>query len=143
MVDASGLGFGSVLWGQGKLVYESGGFNPLYQGISSNFLDEDNLTTRIEESVASRELKGVELFVFTDNLVFESVFYKGTSERPFLFELVLRLHQMRGEIVLYVILIVGTRMIEIEIDGLFMRDNLGGMMRGTNPLSFSRYIKEP
>ena len=42
MGDASGLGFGSVLWGQGKLVSESGEFTPLYQGISSNFLKEDN-----------------------------------------------------------------------------------------------------
>ena len=30
MGDASGLGFGLVLWGQGKLVSESGEFNPLY-----------------------------------------------------------------------------------------------------------------
>ena len=34
---ASGLGFGSVLWVQGKLVSESGEFIPLYQGRSSNF----------------------------------------------------------------------------------------------------------
>ena len=33
----------------------------------------------------------MELFVFTDNLVFESVLYKETSKIPFLFELVLRL----------------------------------------------------
>ena len=63
--------------------------------------------------MASGELKGVELFVFTDNLVFESVLYKGKLKRSFLFELVLRLHQvqMRGELVLHVIHIAGTRMI--------------------------------
>ena len=37
MVYAIGLGFGSVLWGQGKLVSESGEFTPFYQGRSSNF----------------------------------------------------------------------------------------------------------
>ena len=35
MGEASGLGSGSVLLGQGKLVSESGEFTPLYQGISS------------------------------------------------------------------------------------------------------------
>ena len=44
--------------------------------------------------MASWELKGVELFVFTDNLLFESVFYELTSKIPLLFDLVLRLHQI-------------------------------------------------
>ena len=35
--DASVLGLWSVLWGQGKLVSESGEFTPLYQGRSSKF----------------------------------------------------------------------------------------------------------
>ena len=35
MVDASGLGFGLVIWGHGKMVSESGEFTPMYQGISS------------------------------------------------------------------------------------------------------------
>ena len=78
MGDASGLGFESVLWGQGKLVSESGEFTSLYQGISSNFREGDNLTTKIEEIMASEELKGVELFVFKDELVFEKLFYEGT-----------------------------------------------------------------
>ena len=32
--------------------------------------------------MSSEELQDVELFVFTDNLVSESVFYKGTSKIP-------------------------------------------------------------
>ena len=39
----SGLGFGLVLWGQGKMLSESGEFPPLYQGRSSNFQEGDNL----------------------------------------------------------------------------------------------------
>ena len=45
----------------------------------------DNLISRIEPIVDNVELQHVELFVFTDNLVFESVFYKGTSKTTFLF----------------------------------------------------------
>ena len=74
-----------MLWGQWKLISESGEFTSLYQGISSNFQEGDNLTIRIKESVESGELKGVELCALTDNLVFESVFYKGTSKPPLLF----------------------------------------------------------
>ena len=59
MGDKSGLEFGLVLWGQGRLVSESGEFTSLYQGRSSNFRKGDNLTTRMEESVASGELKDV------------------------------------------------------------------------------------
>ena len=75
--------------------------------------------------MASGELKGVELFVLTDNLVFESVLYKGTLKSPLLFELVLRLHQvqMRGELILHVIHIAGTHMIEAGIDCLSRGDN--------------------
>ena len=47
----------------------------------------------------------MELFVFTNNLVFESVVYMGKSKIPFLFELVIRLHQvqMRGDFILSVV----------------------------------------
>ena len=56
------------------------------------------------------ELKGVDFSVFMDNLVFESVFYKGTSKIHLLFELFLRLHQvhMMGEMIFHVIHITGT-----------------------------------
>ena len=59
MGDTSGVEFGLVLWGQGRLVSESGEFTSLYQGRFSNFQKGDNLTTRMEESVASGELKDV------------------------------------------------------------------------------------
>ena len=43
------------------------------------------LMERIERSVEQGEVKNVELFVFTDNLVFQSVFYKVTLKIPLLF----------------------------------------------------------
>ena len=43
----------------------------------------------------------MELFVFTNNLVLESVLYKGISTPPLMLEIVLRLHQaqMRGKLI--------------------------------------------
>ena len=43
---------------------------------------------------------------------------------------------MRGELILHIIQIAGTRMIEEGIDGLSRRNNLGMMIRGINPLQF-------
>ena len=77
--------------------------------------------------MVSEELKGAELFIFMDNLVFESIFYKGTSKILLLFEIVLRLHQLQmiGELVLHVIHIVVIRMIEAGIDGIYGGGELG------------------
>ena len=47
--------------------------------------------------MANGELQDVEIFVFTDNILFKSVFYKGKSKIPLRFELVLRLHQGTDE----------------------------------------------
>ena len=90
--EASGLGFSLVPWSQVKIVSEPEKFTPFYQGRSSKFPEGDNLTTKIDECVASGELKDVGLFVLMDNLILDSVFYKGISKIPLLFELVLRLH---------------------------------------------------
>ena len=72
------------------------------------------------------ELKGVEFFMFTDNLMFERVFYKGASKITLLFEIVLRLHQVQiiGELILHVIHIAGTQMIEARIDVISRGGNL-------------------
>ena len=88
--------------------------------------------------MVSEELKGAELFIFMDNLVFESIFYKGTSKILLLFEIVLRLHQLQmiGELVLHVIHIVVIRIIEAGIDSIYGGENLGGMIRGVNSLQF-------
>ena len=93
MGDASGFGFGSVMWGQGRISSESGDFYPLYQVRLSNFREGDNLTTGIKQSVASGELQDVELFIFKENMVFENMYYKETSKISLLFEIVLQLNQ--------------------------------------------------
>ena len=88
--------------------------------------------------MANRELKDVELFVFTYNLVFESVFYKGKSKRPLMFGIVLRLHQvqMRGYLILHVVNTIEIRMTEKLIYGIPRGNNMGVIMRGLNPPHF-------
>ena len=58
------------------------------------FWEGDNLNPQIEKSMEIGELQDMELFVFTNNMVFESVFYKGNSKILLLFEILLRLHQV-------------------------------------------------
>ena len=43
---------------------------------------------------------------------------------------------MRGYFILHAVHIVGTRMIESEIYGISRVNNMGGIMRGLNPLQF-------
>ena len=56
---------------------ESGYFSLIYQGRYNNFREANNLVDIIRNVVDKGRLCDMELFVFTDNWVFESVFYKG------------------------------------------------------------------
>ena len=73
-----------------------------------------------------------------DNLVFESVLYKGTSKPPLLFEIALHLNQVqtKGELVLHIIHIAGIWMIDAGIDGQHRGNTLGVTMRGLNLSQF-------
>ena len=63
--------------------------------------------------------------VFTDNILFESVYYKGESKIPLLFDIVLLLQQVqiRGYLILHAVNIFGKRMVEAGIDGLLRLNN--------------------
>ena len=80
----------------------------------------------------------MEMFVFKDNMMLESVFYKGMQTISLLLELVIRLHQlqMRGYFTLNVVHIAVTRTIEAKINGISRGNNLGGMMIVLDPLHF-------
>ena len=73
-------------------------------------------------------------------MVFESVFYKGTSRITFLFELFIRLHMvhMRGYLIHRVVNTVVTIMIESGFDGISGGGNMGGNMRVLYPLQFDQ-----
>jgi hypothetical protein len=139
MGDASGKGFGSALWWKDKLLWESGNFAETYQAESSNYREASNLVIRLEEMAKGGELGGRELFLLTDNAVFEGTFYRGHSDSKLLNDLVLRVRQLEVETgcILHVIHVAGTRMKVAGIDGLSRGDLLEGMMRsGQNPLHF-------
>jgi hypothetical protein len=76
--------------------------------------------------------------MFTDNMVSENAFYRGTSSSPILFELVMRLRllEMHGGWKLHVIRITGKRMIQQGADGLSRGYIMYGGMRGVDMLSF-------
>ena len=87
------------------MVCESGEFSIIYQGRSSNFREANNLVYGVINGVYKGELKDTELFLFSKNWVFESVFYMGNSKITLLFEKVLYLHriQMEGGLIIYVV----------------------------------------
>ena len=65
-------------------------------------------------------MTGRELRLATDNMTCETTFYRGSSTSRALHELMvdLRLLTIRGNFVLHVVHIAGTRMIEIGVNGL-------------------------
>jgi len=84
------------------------------------------------------DLKGTEVFIFTDNSTAERDFFKGSSKGRILHDLVLRLQKlvMTAGIKLHFIHVSGTRMITQGLDGL-SRGNLSkGVMRGEEMTSF-------
>lgn len=135
--DASGKGFGSALFVDNVLEYETGDWGGSEGAESSNWRESENLVDRIIRAVKERKLQGAELFLFTDNEVFEGTFYRGNSTSRKLFELVLKLHEaaMKGKLILHVIHIAGTWMKVSGIDGLTRRE-LEGMMAGGGPLMY-------
>jgi len=136
--DASGSGFGMSFSVKGGLKYKYGVWGKDADHSSSNFRELSNLVTSLEEGVQSGDLLHGEIFIFTDNSTAESVFYKGTSTSPLLFNLVLRLRQleMSGELKLQMIHVAGTRMIQQGTDGLSRGDLTQGVFARQRMLSF-------
>ena len=84
------------------------------------------------------ELKGIELYVFTDNSTAEAAFYKGTSSSKKLFDLIVRLKflEINSSCVIHFVHIAGTRMIVQGTDGISRGDFNTGVMQGESMLSF-------
>jgi hypothetical protein len=51
--------------------------------------------------VHTENLRGLEIFLFTDNIVAECAFYRGNSSTPLLFELILHIKQLDVSIYVY------------------------------------------
>ena len=80
----------------------------------------NNLVETLEAENEKENLRNLEVFICTDNVVAERAFYKGSSKSEKLFNLVLRLRflQQTANFKLHVLHVVGTRMIEQGTDGL-------------------------
>jgi len=133
--DASGTGFGST-FAEGKagyrVHYRFGQWCSEISEESSNYRELRNLVDAVEELVVQKELRGVEIFLFTDNSTAEGAFWKGNSSSRKLFELVLRLKKLEWEfgLNLHVVHVSGKRMIAQGTDGMSRADFTEGVMAG-------------
>jgi hypothetical protein len=82
-VDASGKVFGSKITIDGSLLWRSGQWKEFYEDESSNRREFENVVIASEESYSKTGIHDMELFMFTDNMVSENAFYRGTSSSPF------------------------------------------------------------
>jgi len=136
--DASGSGFGASWKKRGKIKYRFGLWGSDLDESTSNHRELRNLADMVRCMETGGDLKGTEVFIFTDNSTAERAFLKGSSTSRILHELVLRLRklEMNVGIKLYFIHVSGTRMISQGSDGLSRGKLYEGVMRGEEMTSF-------
>ena len=137
--DAAKSGFGTTITKQlGKIWYRLGVWGSDEACESSNYRELANLVQSLESYYTSGELRGIELFLFTDNGTAEAAFYKGSSSSVKLFDLVLRLRQLEvaASCSIHFVHVAGTRMIAQGTDGLSRGDMNEGVMQGKGILQF-------
>ena len=136
--DASKSGFEASFQNPNGIWYRMGVWGKDSENESSNYRELCNLVESLEARATHGELKGVEVYLFTDNKTAERAYYRGTSSNKLLFELVCRLHRlgMHEGCILHVIHVAGTRMIKQGTDGLSRGDVGEGVMGGTQMLTF-------
>jgi hypothetical protein len=81
---------------------------------------------------------GVELFLFTDNFVAETIFFKGDARSEPLFEAALRLRKLEMEhgLFIHLVWVSGKRMIAQGTNGLSRGDLTTGVMKGDHMLDY-------
>jgi hypothetical protein len=152
--DASGAGFGSSSWEQGSdEVHADFGkwMEDVTDNESSNFREAANLVIRLKRMLKSGELKkGTEVFVFTDNQVAESTYFRGSAKNSKLHQLILGLRklEMEGQLIIHFVWMAGTRMIEQGSDGLSRSEFSSGVMTGEDflkylPLNETAFERQP
>ena len=132
--DASGSGFGSS-WNEDvqRVGYRFGVWGEDNSDKSSNFRELRNLVETLEALGREGKLNGKEIFIFTDNMVSESIAAAGSSTSELLYDLVVRLVAclgMRFRCSVQFIHVAGTRMIKQGSDGLSRGDLYEGVMSG-------------
>ena len=150
--DASGEGFGSA-WQTIANVEEQSSSSTQPQGCigwrfgvwgkegvdtSSNYRELRNLVEGLEAMGKRGDLEGREVFLFTDNMVSESIASRGSSTSKALFELIVKVYilEMNFQCRIQFIHVAGTRMIASGVDGLSRGDMYEGVMKGVSMLQF-------
>ena len=137
--DASGKGFGSALIGPDRTTYHAGTWAKEWRDESSNFRETDNLVLKVKDLHLVQEgtLRDQELFLFTDNWVFEDCYYKGHSASKELSDIILRLYlaQRNSHPRLHVTHVAGTRMKALGVDDLSRGDYLEGFLALHDPMA--------
>ena len=93
--DASGNGMGSGLWDGGVLDYEQGNWAVRLKDETSNWKEASNLVVRIRSLAEEGRLDKREVFLLTDNQVFEGTFFKGHSNSPKLNDIIFELRRIK------------------------------------------------
>ena len=124
------------LWDHEGLRYDSANWSTQRKNETSNWKEGTNITFRVEELAEEHKLDNVELFILTDDQVFEGFFYKWHYNPQKLNGLVLgmRLVEIGTVCILKFIHVARTRMKRAGIDGLSRGYLLEGIMTGQNPL---------
>ena len=119
--DASGEGYGGQLQPLGmKPLLRRGFWCPSAAEESSNWRELRNIIDTIQEDASDGRLVGCEVWMATDNSTAANAYHRGTSTSRQLHDMVteLRMLTLRGNFVLHLYHIPGTRMIASGIDGL-------------------------
>jgi hypothetical protein len=118
--DASKAGFGSSWLSSGGIKYWLGIWSALEAENSSNWRELQNLVDALKEEAKLGNLKGVEVFLFTDNSTAEGALFNGSSSSRKLFELILELREMEmeHEMKIHFVHVSGKMMIAQGTDGL-------------------------
>ncbi|KAL7572296.1 hypothetical protein ACA910_017894 [Epithemia clementina (nom. ined.)] len=135
--DASGKGFVLAIQGDNGLSYRIGVWAENESDESSNRREFSNCVSALEEEAEQGNLKGREVFFFTDNATVEACCYKGSSSSKRLLDLIIRLQAIGTKhlIKLHLTHVSGKHMIAQGTDGLSRGAVNEGVMDGTSMLS--------
>lgn len=115
--DASGAGFGRTIGSTQGLEFSHGLWGKDAEGSFSNFRELLNLVVTLEDGVQSGNLLHSEVWIFTDNIMAESLLWRGYSSSPLLNELAFWL-EMGGRLKIQTVHISGTQMTSQGTDSL-------------------------
>lgn len=131
--NALGSGFGNSFLILGEVQYEYGQWSSEeVESGSSNWKEAENLYQAIKNLAIRGLLTDSELFMFTNNLMTENCFTKGSSWSKKLFEIVLAMRKLEFEygFVVHVVHMSRKRMIQQGTDGISCGDETRGVLAG-------------